>query len=264
VKHLKKNLGEDKYKQIINLDKNNIKVTSNDLEKFDFNREIGSDEKKEFIYQNQSSEELFPLSPFFEITPLNCEIENSAQKDLSSVPISEIDFPQVVYMIVDKKIELETKYLKEYPRWQFLSQEELNRKTIEIFLDMKIAKRFCNKEQKVIKVPNTDVFKIVAPILLKKGISRIVSEDKLISLWEFYSLWLIKLMFKILPDKEPQIKLVPMMKLIGNLIVSLIIKLTFFWEELFCIPMINIKNREKLNVIAKNNFLKGNDILNFY
>ena len=30
-------------------------------------------------------------------------------------------------MVVDKKIELETKYLKEYPEWEFLSQEELER-----------------------------------------------------------------------------------------------------------------------------------------
>ena len=85
-------------------------------------------------------------------------------------------------MIVDKNIELETKYLKEYPDWQFLSKEELDRKTIEIFLDLKIAKRLCKKDQKVIKVPNTDVFKIATPVLLNKGISRIVSADKLISL----------------------------------------------------------------------------------
>ena len=98
------------------------------------------------------------------------------------MPISNIDFPNVVFMVVDKKIELETKLLRDYPDWQFLSKEELNRKTIEIFNDLKTAKRFCNKEQKVIKVPNTDVFKIVAPILLNKGISRIVSSDKLISL----------------------------------------------------------------------------------
>ena len=44
------------------------------------------------------------------------------------------------------------------------------------------CKRFCNKEQKVIKVPNTEVFKIVAPILRFKGISRIVSAEKLIAL----------------------------------------------------------------------------------
>ena len=85
-------------------------------------------------------------------------------------------------MIVDKKIELEIKYLRDYPDWQFLSQEELDRKTIEIFFDLKIAKRFCNKDQKVIKVPNPNVFSIVAPLLLKKGISRIVTTDKLISL----------------------------------------------------------------------------------
>ena len=40
----------------------------------------------------------------------------------------------------------------------------------------------CNKEQKVIKVPNTDVFKIVTPILLSRGISRILTDDELIAL----------------------------------------------------------------------------------
>ena len=43
-------------------------------------------------------------------------------------------------MVVDDKIELEVKLLKDYPEWQFLSKEELNRKTIEIFYDIKIAK----------------------------------------------------------------------------------------------------------------------------
>ena len=185
VKHLKNNLGEEKYKEIINQGKQVTKTITIESEKVNSdinNREIGKNDKKEYPSTNQSSEELFPLSPFFEITPLNCEIENTLQKDLSSVPISEIDFPKVVYMIVDKKIELEVKYLREYTEWQFLSDEELSRKTIEIYLDIKIAKRFCNKDQKVIKVPNTDVFRIVSPILLKKGISRIVSADKLISL----------------------------------------------------------------------------------
>ena len=85
-------------------------------------------------------------------------------------------------MIVDKKVELEVKQLKDYPDWQFLSQDELKRKTIEIHYDLKIAKRICNKEQKVIKVPNTDVFRIVAPILNSRGITRIVSTDQLIAI----------------------------------------------------------------------------------
>ena len=83
---------------------------------------------------------------------------------------------------MENKIELQTKILRDYPDWQFLAQNELDRKTIEIFFDLKIAKRVCNKEQKVIKVPNTDVFRIVAPILVSRGISRLVCPDKLISL----------------------------------------------------------------------------------
>ena len=85
-------------------------------------------------------------------------------------------------MIVDSKTELQTKILRDYPDWQFLSKEDLSRKIIEVFFDIKIAKRNCSKEQKVIKVPNTDVFRIVAPILVSRGISRIICPETLISL----------------------------------------------------------------------------------
>ncbi len=127
-------------------------------------------------------ESFFEDEAFKEIVPLNSEIIESNQKDFASVPICEAMFPDTAYMIVDKKIELETKTLRDYPEWQFLSQNELERKTIEIHFDLKLAKRMCEKDQKVIKVPNTNVFKIVAPILLSRGISRIVSSDNLIAL----------------------------------------------------------------------------------
>ena len=113
---------------------------------------------------------------------MNYDIENEPQRDLSSVSISETTLPKVVYIIVDKKFELETKLLKDYPNWQFLSESELSRTTIEIYFDNKVAKRLCHKEQKVIKVPNTDVFTIVAPILVSRGISRIVCPENLIAL----------------------------------------------------------------------------------
>ena len=121
-------------------------------------------------------------SDFYELEPIYFQIDEEKQKDLSSVPLDSIDFPQVVYMIVDKNIELETKFLREFPSWQFLPEEDLNRKTIQIYFDIKVAKRNCNKDKKVIKVPNTNVFKIVAPLLLARGISRIVSEEQLITI----------------------------------------------------------------------------------
>ena len=190
TRNLKNNLGVSKYKELINKNKKleeknfgNKNVLNIELENktdqkiFKLKSEDIPDSKSE-----QSEENLVPSSPFVEITPLHYEIENTPRQDFSSVPISEIDFPQTVYMIVDKNIELQVKQLKDYPEWSFLSLDDLNRKTIEIFFDLKTAKRFCNKEQKVLKVPNTNVFKIVAPILVEKGISRIVSSDQLISL----------------------------------------------------------------------------------
>jgi len=188
IRNLKKSLGENKYKELILKEKKidqfvrkdypNVTVSKNKRMKKDQNSYIIDDSN---IIEN-TEEEFFESTPFIEIEPLSIKIENSTQKDLSSIPISEIDFPKTVFMVVDKKIELEIKYLKDYPNWQFLSNEELNRKTIEIFDDLKVAKRICNKEQKIIKVSNTDVFRLVAPILLSKGISRIVNSDVLIAL----------------------------------------------------------------------------------
>ena len=184
-RNLKKSLGEKKYKEFIYNLQPTKKVLDNQNETFPVERgnnlnNENFDKDKEF---NDKNEEVFSsVTPFIEIAPLDYEIENVPQKDLSSIPISEFQFPNYVYMIVDKKIELETKYLKDLPIWQFLSEDELNRKIIEIYEDLKIAKRLCNKEQKVIKVPNTEVFKIVAHILRFRGISRIVSSDKLIAI----------------------------------------------------------------------------------
>ena len=184
VRNLKKNLGESKYREIITNNKNLItdsrKLEKSKKIKSDIDSAVASSISIENL--NKNSSEFAPEDSFFEIVPLDYEIENSPRKELSSVPISDIDFPKVVYMIVDKKIELEIKLLKDFPEWDFLPLNDLNRKTIEIFFDLNLAKRSCNKEQKVLKVPNTDVFRIAAPVLIEKGISRIVCAENLIAL----------------------------------------------------------------------------------
>ena len=184
IRNLKKILGDDKYKELI--DKSKTINYPNNSEKINhtFEKDNLPNEKtfNELVKDNFIKEDFSSISPFTEIAPLNFEIESSVQKDLSSVPIHEVDLPSIVYMIVDKEIELEVKYLKEYPDWQFLAKDELNRKTIAIYSNLKVAKRFCKKEQKVIKVPNSNVFRIVSPLLQSRGITRIVSEDQLIAL----------------------------------------------------------------------------------
>ena len=74
-----------------------------------------------------------------------------------------------------------------------------------------------------------------------------------------YSL-LFLLRVRKLPKIEPKIKLEPTTKLIGNLIVSLIKKITLLSFELFRIPIISRKNKHKLKVAAKKIFFIINEI----
>ena len=184
-RNIKKKIGEEQYNSLLIRNKlnklNNNKSSDHKIEKQDQNKilknNIKNSNKTDYI-----QDDINRMSEFIEITPLNFDIDHSTQKDLTSVSITDVNLPNTVYMIVDKKVELEIKYLKDYPKWNFLSQDELKRKTIEIYYDLKTAKSFCQKEQKVIKVPNTNIFKLVAPILNSRGISRIISAENLIAL----------------------------------------------------------------------------------
>ena len=192
IRNLKKSLGDSKYKESLNkskiLEEKSRKDLNqnknNDLLKVKFeNEDLNNDcINSAVLNENITSSNFAPIDSFLEIAPIDYEVDDSSRKELSSIPISQVDFPKVVYMIVNKKIELEIRQLKDFPEWEFLPQDDLNRSTIEIFFDLNLAKRKCNKDQKVLKVPNTDVFRIAAPMLMAKGISRIVYAESLIAL----------------------------------------------------------------------------------
>ncbi len=187
IRNLKKSLGEIKYKEILNrlnatFDLKNKNLLENDNQQINEKNKINKSDDTSISIGISNEDKINPFESFIEITPLDHDFEAVSQKDISSIPLSEIKLPNKVFLIVKKEIELETKYLKDYPEWQFLPQNDLQRKTIEIHFDLKTAKRICNNDQKVIKVPNTDVFRIVAPILMSRGISRIVTAENLISI----------------------------------------------------------------------------------
>ena len=165
-KQLKLILGENKY---------------NEIKKLFSNKNKNLVEEK-ILSKKEEYSKIDAEDSFFEIVPITTGIELEIQKELSSQPLKDVNLPSIVYMLVDKKVELIPKLLSDYPEWSFLPEDDLKRKTIEIFSDLKVAKRKCNRDEKVIKVPNPDVFRIVAPILISKGITRIINEDKLLSI----------------------------------------------------------------------------------
>jgi len=187
AKQLKKIIGEDKFKKIkiknTNNKKNVVKKSCNLLD--DFNKDdisesdqlIGNTNNNDFSNTNNSIEQVF-----FEVTPLSTEINTSKQKELTSEPLKNVKFPSVVYMLVDKKIELSPKLLKDYPDWSYMPEEDLERMTLEVFDDQRKAKKICTKNQKLIKVPNPNVFLLASKSLKSKGISRIIFNDLLLAL----------------------------------------------------------------------------------
>tara|TARA_B100000886_G_scaffold136671_1_gene92303 strand:+ start:196 stop:435 length:240 start_codon:yes stop_codon:yes gene_type:complete len=74
---------------------------------------------------------------------------------------------------------------------------------------------------------------------------------------------LLKIIGTKLPIIEPVMKLAPTIKLIGKAIVSFSNKLTFLLLALFCMPIINNKNKQELKVIEKINFLKAPNIFHY-
>ena len=165
-KYLKNNLDASLFSKIKNKENSQIKNNPN-LKKSNLKNTTEIDK------DNQ---------PFFEIIPLNENNEFEEQKEISSIPLIDVNFPEVVFMIIDKKVELEIKLLRDFAEWQFLPEEDLQRKTIRIFSDQKKAKKICSSTQKLIKVPNSNVFALVADKLISKGITRIIFDDLLVAL----------------------------------------------------------------------------------
>ena len=182
IKNLKIALGDDQYRKTkIDNKKNNLNTDvsidkRSDLQDYSAKNKTNFDDYKEDIFEEINNDS------FVEIIPISNESDFKEQKDFSTKPISKYNFPSVVYMIINKTIELETKTLNDYPEWRFLSEKDLERETLEIFSDQKKAKKACSKNQKLIKVPNPNVFIIASKNLKSKGISRIIHEDTLLSL----------------------------------------------------------------------------------
>ena len=172
VRQLKNNLGLDKFNELKDKN-NNLKKVSRNITLVQSDGDNESDQCSEI---EQFEDE------FIEVVPILDVIDLDKQKDLTSEPLSEVKLPEMVYMLVDKNIELLPKMLKDYPQWSFLPQQDLNRMSLEIFDDHNYAKKLCSKNQKLIKVPNPNVFLMASSSLKSKGITRIIFNNLLLSL----------------------------------------------------------------------------------
>ena len=175
IKNLKSSLGEVEFKKT---KLNNQKI--NNLNKTDSNRKIFNPSINDL--NHKSNYEELDNNSFIEILPILTDVNFKDQKEITSKPILNYKFPCTVYMLINKTIELEIKTLRDYPEWSFLPEKDLNRMCLEIFDDHNYAKKLCSKNQKLIKIPNPNVFSVASDLLKSKGITRIIFNKLLLAL----------------------------------------------------------------------------------
>ncbi len=119
---------------------------------------------------------------FTEIIPLGIEPFSDVQKEVACKPLRSNSLPDTVFILISKNNELESKPLRDLSEWSFLPDKDQDRLAIPLFLTHRDAKRICSRNQKVLKVPNSNVFFVSLPYLISKGITRLIIDQSLISL----------------------------------------------------------------------------------
>ena len=194
VKQLKKNLGKEN--SLISFDEKDTSVKVNDKSYVSESDEIASlafldddlggdshsEEQESENHDMDKNDKNFD-SNFEEIAPLisNFDFNLDQQKEDFKI-LNYASLPESVYMIVDKKVELELQPISDLPEWSFLPEDELERNAILLFSNQRSAKRICSRNQRVIKIPNTSIFKLSKSYLISKGVTRLILEDSIIGL----------------------------------------------------------------------------------
>jgi hypothetical protein len=106
---------------------------------------------------------------------------HSASDHLEILPLDEADLPVICYIVVDRIAEIITRPLKDFKDLGAIPPEETLSKTIPIFDNHRVARRFSQHNQRVIKFPS-DLIHITRPKLVQKGITRILFSGQVYTL----------------------------------------------------------------------------------
>jgi hypothetical protein len=98
-------------------------------------------------------------------------------------PLSQATLPRTCYIVIDKFAELIVRPLKDFADLGQISGEETQQRTLPIFDNHRVAKRFSNQRtQRVIKVPDSRVFYKTTQHLRSKGIVCLLVDGNIYSL----------------------------------------------------------------------------------
>ena len=98
------------------------------------------------------------------------------------LPLSEAILPRTCYLVIDRAAELITRPLREFGDLGQIPSQEFQQRTLPVFDNHRVARRFSSKRDRVIKVPDSRMLQKASSHLQAKGITRLLFDGRVYSL----------------------------------------------------------------------------------
>ncbi|NEO84163.1 MAG: transposase [Spirulina sp. SIO3F2] len=102
--------------------------------------------------------------------------------DVQVLPLSDAHFPRTCYLVIDRAAELITQPLQEFQDLGNIPGSEASQRTLPVFDNHRVARRFSKRTQRVIKVPDSILFEKTRTYLQARGITRLLLDGQVYSL----------------------------------------------------------------------------------
>jgi hypothetical protein len=126
-------------------------------------------------------EEDFEDEDFGEAEPLVAK-RRPGEAPVQVLPLSAAHLPKTCYLVIDRSAELITRPLKDFGDLGTIPIIETQQKTLPVFDNHRVAKRFSTKRDRVIKVPDSRMLHKASNHLQAKGITRLLIDGQVYSL----------------------------------------------------------------------------------
>jgi hypothetical protein len=108
---------------------------------------------------------------------------HGTRQALQVLPFSQAKLPRICYLVIDRTAELVTCPLRDFEELGTIPTEEAHSRTLPLFDNHRVARRFSKRNQRVIKVPEAKtILPKTTPWLEAKGIKRLLLDGQVYAL----------------------------------------------------------------------------------
>lgn len=105
-----------------------------------------------------------------------------AQTLVQVLPLTEASLPKTCYLVIDRASELITRPLRDFGELGQIPTQEVQQRTLPVFDNHRVARRFSTKRDRVIKIPDSKMLQKTRSHLQAKGITLLLVDGQVYSL----------------------------------------------------------------------------------